>query len=312
MFLETVKNKALSLYLTGRNAVIDHSPQILLVGGIVAIGVGVYEACNSTLKIDEVLEEHKRQINEVESAFRNDEHDEALEASKEAFNYDEKAAARDKAMIYGRTVGRLFKLYYKSIILLVGGVGMIIASHNILNGRLTGAIAAYNALRSQVENSENKPSGIEKEGEIQNLPEDSRDESKLYSSYGFFYRGEHGDNAYDALNRLLLMQNWCRSKLATSGRLTANEVFDMVDADLTDEGMIVGWKIKHPDEANKLKFLINGHNIADERWRDYSDMFDHNKGIWVGLNVDGIVCDCATRKYKPSEYSAKRSMPALV
>ncbi len=301
MFLEKVKNKAVSLYLTGKNKVIESSPQLLLAGGIVAIGIGVYEACNATLKIDEVLDEHKARIAEIEEYARNDKGDKLIEESKAAVNYDEKAAARDKAMIYGRTAGMLFKLYYKSIILLAGGIGMIVASHNILSNRLAGAIAAYTALndkfvkyRSLVSTEMGNDLDAELSRQSDDAPKNSPTKNKkvkdTYTNYGFYYYGERGDNGYDALNRLLLQQSWARQRLASMGRLTMNEVLEACSAETTDEGMVVGWKADSIEEAYNLKFLINGYNITDERWRDYADQFDHDKRIWVGLNVDGIIC----------------------
>ena len=307
MFLDKVKDKAISLYLIGKNKVIDASPQLLLAGGIIAIGVGVYEACNATLKIDEVLDEHKAMIAEIEEYSRNDTNDELVEKSKKAVGYDEKAAVKDKAMVYGRTIGRLFKLYYKSIILLAGGIGMIVASHNIMSNRLAGALAAYAALNDRY-NALNekyhkysevvsKELGEEVDKEIhKQIKKDNEPDSTANVPYGFYYYGEARDNGYDALNRLLLHQSWARQRLASYGRMTMNEVLELCDAPLTEEGMVIGWRCDKPQDANKLKFLINGYNVDDERWRDYADQFDHEHRIWVGLNVDGVICRPSTLK----------------
>ena len=82
-----------------------HSPEILLVTGIVGVvGAGVM-ACRATLKVNEIIDEHNENMEKIRSIGAEEREDYTLQDVK-----------RDTTIQYINTTKDLFKLYGPSIL----------------------------------------------------------------------------------------------------------------------------------------------------------------------------------------------------
>lgn len=110
------------------------SPELLLVGGIVAGVASVVTAIVSTPKAQEVLDEHKEQMEMVHEASTNPEY---------AEEYTAEDAKKDTFVIYTKTVFKLVKTYAIPILLEIAAIAMLLGSHNIMTKRNAALAAAY-------------------------------------------------------------------------------------------------------------------------------------------------------------------------
>lgn len=123
-----------------------HSPEILVYGGV-ALGVySAVEACRSTLKAEEVLNEAKKDFETIKMAE---------ETCPE--RYDSDAKNRDLIVAYTRLAVQFLKLYGKPLALGALSVFCILKGHGILRRRHADLLAyavglerSYNALFKRV------------------------------------------------------------------------------------------------------------------------------------------------------------------
>ena len=115
-----------------------HSPEILVVAGVVGTVASAVMACKATLKVNDILEETKVEIEKVTTVVA----DETISEEK----YSEQDAKKDLAIIYAHTGIKFVKLYGPSIILGTLSITGILASNNILRKRNIALAAAYKAI----------------------------------------------------------------------------------------------------------------------------------------------------------------------
>lgn len=111
----------------------DHSPELLLGVGIAGAIVTVVSACKATLKVNEILEEHKADLETIDETA----------ANEEIVEYTAEDAKRDKIIRYRDTAIQFVKLYAPAIILGTLSVGCMVKSNDILNKRNLSLAAAY-------------------------------------------------------------------------------------------------------------------------------------------------------------------------
>ena len=110
------------------------SPELLLAAGIVAGVASIVTAIIETPKAQEVLEEHKEQMEMVHEASTNPEY---------ADKYNEDDAKKDTFIIYTKTGFKLLKTYAIPILLEVVAIACLLGSHNIVTKRNAALAAAY-------------------------------------------------------------------------------------------------------------------------------------------------------------------------
>ncbi len=114
-----------------------HSPELLVTGGIAACTVGAVLACKDTLKAEEVLDEHAKNMETIQQA---------LECNEPGMvRYTEEDAKKDKAKVYARTGLNFIKLYGRSASLFGIGVVMILGGFRIINRRYVATVALAKA-----------------------------------------------------------------------------------------------------------------------------------------------------------------------
>ena len=286
-----------------------HSPEILLAAGIVGTVATVIFACKSTLKVNEVLDDSKKEIEKVHEVIERE------DISEE--EYSEEDAKKDLATIYVQTGVKLVKLYAPAIIFGATSIVCLLASSNILHKRNVALAAAYTAVEGSykkyrqgiierfgeqvdkeikynlkaidVTEKEIDKKGKEKEVTKKVLVSDNPSD---YSPYArFFDEGSacwKKDPEYN-LMYLRAQQQYANDLLISRGHLFLNEVYDMLDIPRTKAGQVVGWfyDAENPVGDNYVDFGI--YDINRETARDFVNGYE--RSILLDFNVDGNIWD---------------------
>lgn len=284
-----------------------HSPEILIIGGVIGTVSSAVMACKATTKLNDILEESKDQIDSIHNAM---EHPEELPQE-----YTQEDGKKDLAIVYTQTAVKLVKLYGPSIVL--GGLSItaILTSNNILRKRNIALAAAYTAVdksfkeyRERVVERFGKDLDRElrynikaKEFEERATNEDGTettvkktvevvDPYGSYSEYAKFYDdGCTGWCKDPELNLMFLrhQQDAANDLLKAKGHLFLNEVYDMLGIPRTKAGQIVGWIYdeKNPNGDNYIDFGIYDTNRETNR----NFVNGYERTILLDFNVDGDI-----------------------
>lgn len=285
-----------------------HSPEILVVAGVVGVVTSAVMACKATTKLNDILEESKEQIDQIHDVM---EHPDKVKAE-----YTEEDGKKDLAIVYTQTAVKLIKLYGPSIVL--GGLSItaILTSNNILRKRNVALAAAYTAVdksfkeyRERVVERFGKDLDRElryniKAKEIEETVVDEKGEEKTVtktvevvdqnacSEYAKFYDdGCLGWCKDPELNMMFLrrQQDAATERLKDKGHLFLNEVYDMLGIPRTKAGQVVGWIYdeKHPIGDNYVDFGI--YDTRKEANRNFVNGYERT--ILLDFNVDGTIID---------------------
>ena len=280
----------------------QHSPEILIVGGVIGVAASTVMACKATLKAPAIIEDAKNTINAVH---------ELLEDEEKAKKYTEDDAKKALFHVYGSTGLKLVKLYAPSVALGVASVSCIVASHGIMHKRNVALAAAYATVDKSFKEYKNRV--IERFGEelndelrndirmeeVEEKITDENGEEKTIkktikvgeiSEYDKFF-DEYCDgwtkDAEANLTFLLLQQNYANEKLQSRGHLFLNEVYDMLGIPRTKAGNTIGWKydLKNKDLHNYVDFGII--DLYDAQKRDFVN--GRERSILLHFNPDGNI-----------------------
>ena len=156
------KGETMSNITRGFNKVLfslkKHSPEIMVVAGVVGMTTSAVLACKATTKAGAILEETKETIhdlhlvaaaagvdNDPDIEYTSEDLDriEVLSEHEEVKNYTENDYKKDTTIVYAQTAGKFLKLYGPSIALGVASIACILAGHNITKKRNAALTAAY-------------------------------------------------------------------------------------------------------------------------------------------------------------------------
>ena len=286
-----------------------HSPEILVVAGVVGTVTSAVIACKATIKLNDILNESKETIDKIHHAI---EHPEKL--SEE---YTEEEGKKDLAIVYTQSVLKVTKLYAPSVILGTLSITAILTSNNILRKRNVALAAAYTAVnksfkeyRGRVVERFGKELDHElrynikaKEFEEKVVDEKTGKEKTVkktveiaeidqYSDYAkFFDEGCAGWTKDPEKNLFFLrrQQDYANEVLKAKGYLFLNDVYDMLGIPRTKAGQIVGWIYdeKNPIGDNFVDFGIYDGN--KETVRNFVNGYERT--ILLDFNVDGNILD---------------------
>ena len=295
--------KVTSAVNTATIKVKKHSPEILIVAGVVGTVASAVMACKATTKLSMVLEEHKKDVNAVHECSENEE----IKA-----DYSQEDAKKDLTIIYAQTGVKLVKLYAPAIALGALSITSIVASNNILRKRNVALAAAYATVDKSFKEYRNRV--VERFGEqvdkelkydikAKKFEETVKDpetgkEKKVKSTvnvanadsgYARFFddtcKGYEKDTQYNLL-MLRGQQQYANDLLHARGYVFLNDVYDMLGIDRTKEGQIVGWVYNKNNEV--------GDNFVDfgilETNRETEDG-SYEPAILLDFNVDGNILD---------------------
>lgn len=285
-----------------------HSPEILVVAGVVGTVASAVMACKATLKVNDILEETKAEIEKVKTVVA----DETISEEK----YSEQDAKKDLAIIYAHTGIKFVKLYGPSIILGTLSITGILASNNILRKRNIALAAAYKAidtgfkeyrsrvverfgeeldkeLRYNVKAKEIKEKIVDENGKEKTVKKTINvADPNFYSDYARCYddgcKGWVKDSEYN-LMFLRNTQSFMNEKLRAQGYLFLNDVYDALGIPRSKAGQVVGWIYdeKNPNGDNFVDFGI--YDLYKEGSRDFVNGYERT--IWLDFNVDGPILD---------------------
>lgn len=286
-----------------------HSPEILLAAGTVGVVVSGVMACKATLKVNEILDESKQQIDTIHSVAAD---------PNMAEKYTTEDSKKDLAIVYTQTAVKMIKLYGPSVGLGVVSLGCMIGSNRILSKRNVALAAAYTAVDKSFK--EYRGRVIERFGkqldkelrynikakEIEEVSKDENghevvkkevvdvieDDPNTYSPYSIVF--DDGNEGWDPDPErtkffLIQQQNWANERLKAKGHLFLNEVYDMLGARRTKAGAQVGWVY---DEKNVVGDNYVDFGIFDTRRSKARDFVNgYEKVIVLDFNVDGYILD---------------------
>lgn len=283
-----------------------HSPEILVVVGIVGAVTSAVMACKATTKVNDILNDTKSQVDKVHKVLE----DEAISPEM----YSEEDGKKDLAIIYAKTGLNFVKLYGPSVLLGAVSIASILASNNILHKRNIALAAAYTAvdtgfkeyrgrlierfgkeldkeLKYNIKSETVQETVIDEKGNEQAVDKVIEVANpNIYSDYArCFDDGCKGWTKDPELNLVFLkqMQQYANDKLRAKGHLFLNEVYDMLGFPRSRAGQIVGWIY---DEKNKVGDNFVDFGIYDATKQPNRDFVNgYERVIWLDFNVDGPI-----------------------
>lgn len=273
-----------------------HSPTIMLATGIVgAVGATVL-ACKATLKVEEVLDRTKEQLDDIKSLQHND-------------DYVNNHKAQDLTYVYVRNGVALVRLYAPAAALGIVSIGLITGSHIQLNRRNAATMAAYAALEKGFADYRKRVAaefGEDKEEQLRYNAAASVEKGKDGKKKDAVRVGPGSESVYarffDELckpwskepeyNRFFLQcqQNFANHLLNTRGHVFLNEVYDMLDIPRSQAGAVVGWVLTKDGKAGGDNYVDFGIFRGDDPVvRDFVN--GREGAILLDFNVDGVIYD---------------------
>lgn len=304
----TIINKMPSIVHKSMFQLKKHSPEILIVGGVIGTVTSAVMACKATTKLSDILEESKETIDKIHEV-----------ASDEAYadRYSEEDAKKDMTITYVQTGLKIAKLYAPSVILGALSIGCMVASNNILRKRNIALAAAYATVDKSFK--EYRGRVVERFGEAvdrelkynikakkieeMEIDPETGKEKKVKKTIEVADIGEHSmyarffdescegweRNAEFNLMFLRQRQQYANDLLRARGYLFLNEVYRMLGLPETKAGQVVGWVYneQNPVGDNYVDFGI--YNINKEKNRDFVNGYEYS--ILLDFNVDGDILD---------------------
>lgn len=302
-----------------------HSPEICMIVGGVAFFGALFNAGRASMKLPDVLQEHKETI-EIIKKTAND--------PEKAEVYSEEDAARDTRIVRVRTAGKIVKLYSSTAILAALSLGSMFESNHILRERSAAIAVTYAALNQKFKDYRGRV--IEKYGEEidknllygvqekmiraekidENNPNNTFTEEKKVAAVNTNALSDYSV-IFDELNSpkfwqnnpdynmtfLLARQHEANMMLKLHGHLFLNEVYDLLGIARTKAGQVVGWVYdpNDPRGDNRVDFGIFPVDILEEtpRGERAREFINHNEAnIILDFNVDGDILSVPEGFYK--------------
>lgn len=279
-----------------------HSPEILLVTGIVSAIGGTVLACKATTKASEIVKSTKEEVEMIHECMENP------ELSTE---YTKEDSQKDLAITYTKCAVKLAKNYAPAVAVGVFSLGCILASHNILRQRNMAFAAAYatldksfksyrervadelgneveNKFRHNIKAMEVTETLVDAEtGEEKTVTKTVETTDLPWSEYSrFFDEGNPNWEKNADFNLMFLhsQQTYANQLLRARGYLFLNEVYDALGFPKTKAGQIVGWIY---NGNNEIDFGI--YDISKQSTRDFINGYERT--FLMDFNVDGPIID---------------------
>ena len=277
-----------------------HSPEILMVAGVIGTVAGAVMACKETLELGDFLDECKQEKMELEEQYAMCE------------EYSEDALKKDQVKLTIKQAAKIVKLYAPSVIMEVTSIGVIFASNDIMRKRNASMAAAYATLNSMYKRY--RQNVIESYGEevdkdmrfgvkhekVTEIDEDGNkvkidarivdlDNTALaISDYSrFFQSGCKGFDASSGRYNLLYLkgiQAMFNNKLIADGYVMLNDVYRELGFDTIPEGWSIGWVY---DEENPIGDNYIDFGLYEARNKNQRAVNDWEPVILMDFNVDG-------------------------
>lgn len=310
---DIVKNLTRVFYNTKLHAK-EHSPEILVIGGVVGVITSTVMACKATTKLSGIMEKTQKNVDSIHYAT---EHPEALTEE-----YTEDDAKKDTAIVYAHAALEVAKLYAPSVVVGAVSIGCILTSHKIMRGRNAALAAAYTALNKDFKQYSARVIerfGAEMDKELRyNIKAKEIEETVTHedgteqtvttivhapdgpigSPYAVFFdeccRNWDKDPEYNKMF-LLRQQAHATDRLRAKGYLYLNDVYEMIGVDKTEIGTRVGWvydESADPVGDNYVDFHIFELHNPEKR----AFVNGKERSILLDFNVDGDVYELIKKR----------------
>jgi hypothetical protein len=299
--------KASQLLASAQYQLKKHSPEILMAAGIAGTIVGTVLACKATTKVNEILEEKNKMVDDVHTC---------LEDETYKDKYTEEDGKKDLTVIYAQTGVKLIKLYAPAVGVMALSFASIIAGHKILKKRNIAIAAAYTAIdqgfkkyrenviaeygegvdqamrfglksREIKKKDENGKTVKEKEYYI-----DDENPNSHISEYARFFDAASVNFEKDPEYNMMFLrrqQDFANEMLKSRGHLFLNEVYDLLDIPRSKAGQVVGWIYNKDGNTQGDNYIDFGLYRNEMGTRRFVNGLEYN--ILLDFNVDGIIYD---------------------
>ena len=284
-----------------------HSPEILLVAGVVGTVASAVMACKATIKAKEIVDKSKEDIAIIHDCMAN-------ETLKENGEYSDEQGKKDLTIAYTNTAVDLAKVYGPSVILGTLSIASILTSNNILRGRNVALAAAYatvdksykeyrgrvrekygeeadKELTFDIKAKEVEKTVVDEKGKEKKVKETVLDSnSNAHSPYAKVFDelndNWENDSEYNTMF-LRKTERWANDYLKSHGYLFLNDVYKALGFQPTRAGQIVGWIYDpiNPIGDNYVSFGID--NLYDNGVRLFVN--GNESAVWLDFNVDGDI-----------------------
>lgn len=286
-----------------------HSPEILVISGVVGTVAAGVMACKATTKASDILEEMHESMNQIHKVNE-------MAKENENISYDENDLKKDTTMVYVQTGVKFAKLYGPSLAVGILSITSILVGHNILRKRNLALAAAYTTvsnsfkayrgrvadrfgddveyqLRHGIKAEEVEETVVDDDGNEKTVKKtiDVMDPNKVSDFARIFDDGNIGwekDSEHN-LAFLKMQQNYANDILKTRGYLFLNEVYEMLGFNKTKAGQVVGWIFDESDPKcdNFVDFgIYRGESPAVRAFVNGDE-----RSILLDFNVDGNILD---------------------
>lgn len=283
-----------------------HSPEILIVVGVAGAITSTVLACKATLKLDEILEKSKNDLDDIH------------EAKETIEEYTEKDYKNDIAITYVKTGVSIAKLYAPAITIGTLSVAAILGSHDILKKRNAALASAYALVDRSYK--EYRKRVVEELGddmdrhfkfntrleEIETSETDEKGKTKTkketvevvdndvleYSEYARFF-----DETCDSWTKdpeynmtfLIAQQTYWNNKLQQDGYVFLNDVYNSLGMEKSKVGQVAGW-VYRPEDKNHDSYISFG--LFDNKSKAARRFVNgYENVILLDFNVDGYILD---------------------
>lgn len=284
-----------------------HSPEILLVAGVVGTVASAVMACKATIKAKEIVDKSKEDIAIIHDCMAN-------ETLKENGEYSDEQGKKDLTIAYTNTAVDLAKVYGPSVILGTLSIASILTSNNILRGRNVALAAAYatvdksykeyrgrvrekygeeadKELTFDIKAKEVEKVVVDEKGKEKKVKETVLDSnSNAHSPYAKVFDelndNWENDSEYNTMF-LRKTERWANDYLKSHGYLFLNDVYKALGFQPTRAGQVVGWVYDpiNPVGDNYVSFGID--NLYDNGVRLFIN--GNESAVWLDFNVDGDI-----------------------
>ena len=288
-----------------------HSPEILVVAGVIGTVTSAVMACKATLKVNDVINETKETIETIHDCIGK-----GLKTA-DGEEYTQEVANKDLTIVYIQTGWKFAKLYGPAVLLGVASIGCMVGSNHILRKRNIALGAAFTAmdksfkeyrgrviekfgkdldreLRFNTKAKQIEETVVDENGKESTVTKTVEivDPNVTHSIYSVvFCEGNTGWTKNAELNKVFLLQqqNYANDKLRLNGVLTLNEVYDMIGAPRTAYGQLAGW-VYTEDSSVGDNFVDFGiFDINSEKKCDFINGIE--RSIILDFNCIGNILD---------------------
>jgi hypothetical protein len=293
-----------------------HSPEILVVTGVIGTVASAIMACKATTKVNFILEETKEKIDIIHAGVEKGEVAGYMDNGEVGtVAYTEKDSQKDLAIVYGQTALKMVRLYGPAVLVGATSIACILAGHNITRKRNLALAAAYTAVDTgfkkyrgrvverfgekldkellyNIKATEVEETVVDEEGNetVVKKTVDVADPIGAGTPYTFCFDETSSLWVRDAeANKfaLLQQQDYANALLKSKGYLYLNDVLKMVGLQTCRAGQAVGWIYKEGNEIGDNKIDFGIFDIHSEANRNFVNGLE--KSIWLTFNVDGDI-----------------------